>query len=393
MAESATIFERAAEVFDATTDPDTGLRVLRILPQDADDADDADEDQPWRTVYHQTPCFLEGGRRVMLRQVARGGGSHSVDLTTGEAERILPQNYYCMEVCDQAGMVLAGRLEGYTPHLVLWDLAEKREVSSFALPGWRLWSGKITADGRRVIVSHYQGTYYDEHCVSQLHVFDVDGRSTLLVEADGFFCNHIMPSPTHPDIFTYNRWPTPPVPTEVVIHIRDLNTGLERPLPQLEDTVRPGPKWGAQRDHYLWTPDGKKIVSYFSPQTEFPLDDHYHFGWWVSAIDLETGQDTAVPYPEERWGGNFAVSRDSRYILTAGGREFQKLYRIDIDKLAGGWNEEVLCSFAHSTEDGKNNGPFHMPHVLPDQSGVIFSAGWPGPDDGTYLVEWPRTES
>jgi hypothetical protein len=32
-----------------------------------------------------------------------------------------------------------------------------------------------------------------------------------------------------------------------------------------------------------------------------------------------------------------------------------------------------------------------MPFALPDQSGVIFNAGWPGPQHGVYLVEWPVT--
>jgi len=26
---------------------------------------------------------------------------------------------------------------------------------------------------------------------------------------------------------------------------------------------------------------------------------------------------------------------------------------------------------------------------VPEQSGVIFNAGWPGPEHGVYLVEWP----
>jgi hypothetical protein len=153
--------------------------------------------------------------------------------------------------------------------------------------------------------------------------------------------------------------------------------------------MRPGLLWGSQRDHYLWSPDGRRILSYFARRMG-SAGDHFDFGWWVSAMDWRTGEDFSAEYPPDRWGCNFGVSPDSRFIVSAGGRKFQKIYRVDIGKLRNGWNERVLCSYPHSEEDGMNNGPFHMPFVLPDQSGVIFSAGFGGSESGVFLVEWPR---
>lgn len=384
------LFELASHVFDSTTDTDTGLRILRVTPH-AIDEDDEDRGKPWYTVYHQTPCFLDGGRRVMLRRVARGGGSYALDLATGEATRILPKGYYVMEVCDKTSMVLTAKRRKNGLHILLWDMVEQEEIASFERDDWTLWAGKIMTDGKKVVVGTYRGQYYDAHCHSQFHLFGPDCEETQLLDADGYFCNHIMPCPTDPDMFSYNKWPSPKVPTESVIRVRTIDGSFEKELPQIEGTVRPGNLWGGQRDHYLWSEDGKRILSYFSPgQFDVPPESHFDFGWWVSAMDWRTGEDFSVKYPDERWGCNFHATPDSRYIVSAGGRTFHKIYAIDIEGLRDGWNEHILCSYQPSEEDGQNHGPFHMPRVLPDQSGVLFTAGWPGPDWGVCLVEWPK---
>lgn len=383
------LFDVAAKVFEGREDPETGLRVLRVLPRDPRDKPGEDR-KPWRTIYHQNSCFLNGGRRVLLRRAARGGGRSLLDLATGEAAPFVSEDYYPIEVSDASGFALLVKSTKEGAAVVFWDVDAGKELSAFVKPDWTLWSGKITADGRRAIIGHFRGKYYDEHCSSVFHVLDVDGGSKKILEADGYFCNHIMPCPTDPEIFSYNRWPSPQRRTEVVIRIRDIDGTFEEPLPQIEGTVRPGTIWGGQRDHYLWSPDGRRIVSYFSRKGIEDQDkDHFEFGWWVSAMDWRTGEDFAVKYPVERWGCNFGISPDSRYIVSAGGRGFQRLYLIDIENLRDGWNEHMLCSYPHSIEDGKNQGPFHMPFVLPDQSGIIFSAGFGGPEDGAFMVEWP----
>jgi hypothetical protein len=170
--------------------------------------------------------------------------------------------------------------------------------------------------------------------------------------------------------------------------MRTLDGSFHEPLKQNDDTVRCGPMHGGQRDHYVWTPDGNRIASYLNVEHS-DSDNHFDFKWWVSALDWRTGEDLSAEYPAERWGCNFQVSPDSRYIVTAGGRDFQCIYLIEIEGLRHGWNERVLCNYPHSEEDGQNHGPFHMPFALPDGSGVIFTAGWPGADAGVYMVEWP----
>ena len=83
------------------------------------------------------------------------------------------------------------------------------------------------------------------------------------------------------------------------------------------------------------------------------------------------------------------VSPDSHYIVCSGGPGFDKLFIVDIEGLRKGWNERLICSFPRTVSAGKNTEPFPYPFVLPDQSGVIFTAGWPGPEHGVYLAEWP----
>ena len=50
---------------------------------------------------------------------------------------------------------------------------------------------------------------------------------------------------------------------------------------------------------------------------------------------------------------------------------------------------EQLHTTPQTLSVGKNSEPFPYPFVLPDSSGVIFNAGWPGPEHGVYLAEWP----
>jgi hypothetical protein len=123
---------------------------------------------------------------------------------------------------------------------------------------------------------------------------------------------------------------------------------------------------------------------------ESDSDNHFDFDWWLSVLDWRTGEDLCVQYPPDRWGCHFQASPDSRYLVSGGGRGFQCLYRIEIDGLRDGWNEQVLCTYPYSEENPHTSDLYHFPFVLPDQSGVIFSAGWPGSEAGVYIVEWPQ---
>jgi hypothetical protein len=243
------------------------------------------------------------------------------------------------------------------------------------------------ADGR-LIVQIFKGKFYDEHCRSEFYLLEPDNRTTRILEADGFFCNHVQPCPTDPDLFAYDRWPSPKRPTEVIIHIRNVDGSIHQPLPQLPGTPAPGPIWGAQRDHYLWTSDGNRILSDLNPM-DSKSADHFEFEWWVSATDWRTGEDWSVKYPRGRWGCNFATTPDSKWIVSAGGPGFEKIYAIEIERLREGWNERVLCTMPPTEYSRLGGGPFSMPHVLPDQSGVIYTAGW-FKEWGVYMVEWPR---
>jgi len=175
-----------------------------------------------------------------------------------------------------------------------------------------------------------------------------------------------------------------------VLHLRTLDGRSDRPVPLSKDALRPALMLGA-RDHYVWTPDGKRIVSYLCPDTfEMGPDfDHYELNWWLSVTDWRTGEDLAARYPEGRWGGHMQVTPDSRYIVCGGGPGFDKLFAVQIEGLRAGWNEHIICSYPTTTPTGSLWGPFAYPFVLPDHSGVIFNAGWPGPEHGVYLAEWP----
>ena len=82
------------------------------------------------------------------------------------------------------------------------------------------------------------------------------------------------------------------------------------------------------------------------------------------------------------------VTPDSRYIVCAGAPGFDNLFAVEIETLRHSWNEHIIASYPTTTAFSPR-GPFAYPFVLPDQSGVIFNAGWPGEKHGVYLAEWP----
>lgn len=386
---ATSVFQQAAQVFPGWNDPDTGLRVLRIQSRGPD------EKAPiWSTPYHQCACFLEGGRKVLLNGAGPNGkGQGLVDLSTGKVEVPLTITASIGEVHDGTNMATITCQDNGRSRAAVWDLTQQREVMGYtAEEPWITGSINLLSDGVRAIVWRYVGRPYGEHVHSQ-HLLLTPGREPELVLDDpGYFCSHAMPCPTDPDLYSYDRWPSPARPIEQAIHLHRLDGSFTEPLKLLPDTIRPvGADHGA-RDHYMWTPDGRWIVSYLYPHP-LPVQEtfnHLEFEWWLSATDWRTGEDRSARYPAARWGGHMGVSPDSRHILCGGGPGFDKLFLVSIDELKHSWNEHPLCTYPTTVSRGVNSDPFAMPFALPDQSGVIFNAGWPGPEHGVYLVEWPK---
>jgi hypothetical protein len=395
-------------VFKGWTDPDTGLRVLRIHTRGDDPAGHA-----WSTVYHQSQCFLDGGRKVLLHARTRGrdGVERHVcllDLTTGEIDHPFPQGYGVSEVRDGTFLAALSHSAGSAQRGVIWDLRTGTELASVALEGWSHAAVHFLGDNRRAIAMYFRRRtgetvsfgplektkYYAQPLESRHYLLTPGEPPRLVLEDDCHFCNHVQGCPTDPELYAYDRWPTPKRDVDQVIHIRSLDGRIHEPARLSDQALRPGDMWGA-RDHYVWTPDGSRIVSYLCPRPlektcDEPGFNHLVIEWWLSALDWRTGNDACAKYPPGRWGGHMQVSPDSRWIVCAGGPQFLKLFLVDIHALRDGWNERVLCTCPRSESVGHNGEPFPYPFVLPDQSGVIFNDGWPGPDHGVYLAEWPK---
>jgi hypothetical protein len=283
------------------------------------------------------------------------------------------------------------RVLGAEVMVYLYDLNEKRELGCALTEGWKFGGCSMQADGRRAVVSRYQGKFYEEHCRTQLHLLSPGEPPRLILDKDGVFGNHMQGCPTDPDLFTYNAWPTPRRDVEGVTCLASVDGRVDRLLPLDANAPRPADFYGV-RDHYVWTPDGTRIVSYLNRKRvdmSAPFN-HFEFDWWLSALDWRTGEDYCVQYPRGRWGGHMHMTPDSRYILCGGGPGFDKLYAVDMQALKHGWNEQVICGYPRTVSTGLNASPYPYPFALPDGSGVLFNAGWPGPDHGVYLVEWPK---
>lgn len=383
-----TVFEQAAAHFPGWTDPESGLRVLRVWTRGPD------EKKPvWSTPYHQHPCFLDGGRRVLLNGASpKGKGTGLLDLTTGKVEDPFPEGVVATEVNDQTKVALAYKAGGKHRRVCLWDINAQREIAGLETDdSWTAVSGNLVSDGRRAVVFQHRGRPYGENVDSRYMLIEQGKEPRKILDIPGHFCSHFQSCPNDPELFAYDCWPSPARPIQQTIHIRTMDGKFNEPLKLLPDTIRSPDMWGA-RDHYLWTPDARWIVSYLfpHPQPEQKDFNHFQFEWWLSATDWRTGEDRAAKYPPNRWGGHMGVSPDSRQIICGGGPGYDKLFLVSIDGLKHGWNERLLCNYPPSRSTGKNSDPFPYPFALPDQSGVIFNAGWPGPDHGVYLAQWPK---
>ena len=384
------IFEQATKVFDGWTDPGTGMRVLRIYTRGQDT-----EERIWGTQYHQFRCFLENGRKILLRQgdiPDQGAVAYLLlDLTTGQTEYPFPAGHEVTEISGDTQLACLIDNDTRGQRAILWDMRQGLEVASVQVDGWRLSSAtSLLSDDRRAMVFFFRGQPYDEHVQSRHYMICADEPPRLLLEADGYFCSHIQGCPTDPDLYAYDRWPSPERYIDQALHLRTLDGRHDQPVPLAEDALRPAMMQGA-RDHYLWTPDGKRIVSYLTPH-KFDLGpnfNHYEVEWWLSATDWRTGEDLAAKYPPGRWGGHMQVTPDSRYIVCGGEPGYDHLLAVEIEGLRHGWNEQIIASYPTTSDTGSLRGPFAYPFVLPDQSGVIFNAAWPGPKHGVYLAEWP----
>ena len=391
----------ASRVFDGWDDRETGLTVLKVATADRQVCPFVPAGTPWHTPYHQLRRFLDGGRKVHLaatpparsraaRLDPRRPHSFLIDLTSGEVTDPFPDEHQPGDLCDATHMaVLLARGVGGSK-VLLWDMKGRAVLASFGLPGWRLTSAKILSDGHRMVVGFYRGRWRRGKCHSRFYLVWPYGRAKQILDADGYLCNHIAACPADPDLYAYNRWPTPDRWVKTVNHIRSVDGSFETPLPLLPDTVRPGPVLDGQRDHYVWTPDGTRIASYLLPYWEDLRTNHYTYRWWISVTNWRTGEDLCMPYPPERWGGHFQATWDSRYLVSGGGQRFNYLYAIDIEGLRSGWNERILCRYPSSPPEAYWTSVSHHPLVLPDMSGVLFTAGHGNPEQGVFLVEWPR---
>jgi len=396
------LFDQAARVFDGWLEPATGRRVLCL-----DRRGGRDVSAVLQTVYQQCRCFLEGGRKVLLRTGdaswwSRPGGATSqlLDLTSGTLSNPFPDGWTAAEVCASTGIALLVRDDDGQSEAGLWDLAAEHMITSVATEGWQHGGIYAIGDGSRAVVSHYRGRPHNEPVDTHFHLLNSTAAPQLILEAQGYYCNHVQGCPADPELYAYDRWPAPRRAVEQVIHIAAVGNGCHEPARLNAAALRPASMVGA-RDHYLWTPDGTRIVSYLNPAAiDEPTPtvgelasfgeafDHFQFPWVLSALDWRTGKDWAAAYPPGRWGCHMAVTPDSRHIVSAGGPGFDFLYSVQIAGLRQGWNERILCAYPKTVSQGTNGDPFAFPFVLPDGSGVLFNAGWPGSEHGLYLVEW-----
>jgi hypothetical protein len=390
-----TVFNQAAKIFQGSKDPITGARLLHITPPGK-----SFKPGQLHTLYHQFNGFLDNGSKLLLRTgtsaYAGGGGvpTYILDLTTGDLQNPFPQNADVYEVSDKTKFATFIRTNPSGNESVLWDMRSQTDLAVLPVPvGWRLSGLQMLSDGSGAFVSHVIGKNYTQFVQSKIHLLRPGQPTKEILHADGYFCNHMQSCPIDPNLFAYDRWPSPLRNVDQVIHIASIDGAIHEPAKLDAHAVRPGSMYGA-RDHYVWTPDAKYIVSYLNPenlttqQAYSPEFNHFKIPWILSVLNWRTGQDISVPYPPARWGCHAQITNDSRYMISAGGNGFDNLYLVDLAKLKDGWNERILCQYPTTISMGNNVEPFPQPAMLPDSSGILFNCGWPSEKHGVYMVEY-----
>ena len=397
MTMTETLFARASRVFEGWQDEETGLKVLFLTPKERMSDYGLPTEQCLMMPYQQCWPFLEGGRKVRLQAETRVKSSlrppaRLLDLETGKL--LSPWEHWgSVGDCNDTTNTVSYRIPTERGIIIgIQDFHTGKDIVRHEVvidDGWKFGNSHILGDGRRLVFFKWRGKFYEEYVQTETFVLDESGYREVLT-GDGYWCNHYWYNPADHNLFAYNRWPCPKRDVDQVIHVCSAD-GSFHEIAKLDDNaLRPADMWGV-RDHYIWTADGKRIVSYLCPH-KIVLDEnfnHFLLNWHLSALDWRTGEDLCAAYPPDRWNGMMQTTPDSRYVVAAGRGSFRKVYAVNIEGLRDGWNERVLCNLPRSEYIGKNGEPQHMPVALPDGSGVLFDAGWPGDGHGTYLVEWP----
>ncbi len=217
------LFDRATKVFDGWTDPETGARVLRIHTRGQDARGSI-----WSTQYHQFQCFRDGGREVLLhRSVPSDKGEATsyflLDLTTGETRHPFPSGLVVNSISDEASLACLEDMGAGAHRAILWDMHEGRELVSSQCDGWELNCIDLLSDGRRAMVFHCRGKRYTEPVQSRHYLLCPHEPPRLVLDVDGYFCSHIQGCPTAPELYAYDRWPSPNRYVDQVLHLRTLD--------------------------------------------------------------------------------------------------------------------------------------------------------------------------
>ena len=69
----------------------------------------------------------------------------------------------------------------------------------------------------------FRGSAYDEHVQSRHYLIGADAPPRLVLEADGYFCSHVQGCPTDPNLYAYDRWPSPERYIEQALHLHTLD--------------------------------------------------------------------------------------------------------------------------------------------------------------------------
>lgn len=369
---------------DQWIDKDTGHKVIHLTDRKGDN----------RSFYFHNNPFLpaaEGINEKMIFSGKVGDDSQlfSVDLKTHQTDQITSKKGVSEEIVGrktrevyyQCGdSVFATGIENHQTRLIyVFPDSIRGNITTLNADETRL-GGAISSPQEQEIFKQYPEKHdffervYDAKLLRSLFILPASGGELKKIYSEHAWLNHVQFSPTDPDLLMFCH----EGPWHKVDRIWTININGGEPRLMHRRTMDM-----EIAGHEFFSPDGKRI--WFDLQ--LPRSENF----FLSGVDLQTGEEKRYQMTRNEWSIHFTISPDETIFAGDGGDPGQVakaedgmwiyLFRPEGDRFIS----EKLVNMKHHNYKLEPNV-----HFSPDGKWIIFRANFEGHSD-IYAVEIAKT--
>lgn len=361
-------------------DKDTGHKIIHLTTRSGEN----------RSFYFHNNPFLpaisgQNEKMVFYGKIGANMQLFSVDLKTGKTDQLTNKRNVTGEIVAaksreiyyQCGdSVFATGIENHKTRLVyVFPKNEKGHITTLNADETLL-AGALNSPEENEIFKRYPEKHdffdriYDAKLRRTLFTIPAKGGNLEPVYSENAWLNHIQFSPTEPDLLMFCH----EGPWHKVDRIWTINVKGGTPKLMHKRTME-----GEIAGHEFFSPDGKRIW--------FDLQMPRSVKFFVSGVELVSGEEKRCEITRNEWSVHFTVSPDQQLFAGDGGDPGQVaraddgmwiyLFRPEGDKFK---SEKLVNMKRHSYKLEPNV------HFSPDGKWIIFRANFEGHSD-IYAVE------